>query len=157
MDESSSDFFFYPGLATAATPNPSSNAAAAPASESRPTPISILASPSAYAPQREFDAWDTAIQSNTRAAFEDFIRQFPDGRYATRARSLLASLIAGGSPVPAPLPAATQAAAGRSRADHELWERATASKRRADFEAYLAIHPDGRFADQAREALKLSR
>ncbi len=158
VDESSSDFFFYPGLATATatTTNSSPNAAAAPATDGPAAPRPV-ASPSAYGPQREFDAWDMAIQNSTRGAFEDFIRQFPDGRYAPRARSLLASLIAGGSAVPALAPVATQAAAGRSRAEHELGERATASKRRADYEAYLAIHPDGRFADQAREALKLSR
>jgi len=154
VDESSSDFFFYPGRGTAASP--AADSAAAPATESRPPP-SLAAAPSTYGPQREFDAWDTAIQSNTRAAFEDFIRQFPDGRYSSKARSLLANLIAGTSAVSAPLPVATQAAAGRSRAEHELWERATASKRRADYEAYLAIHPAGRFADQARDALKLSR
>lgn len=156
VDESSSDFFFYPGLAGATTTSPSANATAVPANDSPPPPRPV-ASPSTYAPQREFDAWDTAIQSNTRGAFEDFIRQFPDGRYAPRARSLLAGLTAGGNAVPAPAPVPTQAAAGRSRAEHELWDRAAASKRRTDYEAYLAIHPDGRFADQAREALKLSR
>ena len=154
VDESSSDFFFYPGRATAVTP--AADAAAAPATEGRPSP-SPSAAPSSYGPQREFDAWDTAIQSGTRSAFEDFIRQFPDGRYTPRARSLLANLIAGPTATPTPQPVATQPAAGRSRAEPELWERATASKRQADYEAYLAVHPDGRHANQAREALKLSR
>ncbi len=158
VDESSSDFFFYPGRATATgtAAGTAADPATTPATDSRPPP-SLAALPSMYGPQREFDAWDTAVQGGTRAAFEDFIRQFPDGRYSPRARSLLANLIAGSSAVPAPLPVATQAAAGRSRAEHELWERATASKRRADYEAYLAAHPEGRFAEQAREALKLSR
>jgi hypothetical protein len=158
VDESSSDFFFFPGRAPAATaaaeaaPAP----APAPAPDSRPAP-GPAAVPSGYGPQREFDAWDTASRSGTRAAFEGFIGQFPNGRYAPRARALLADLVAGTSAASTPQPVAIQPAAGRTRAEPELWERAAASKRRADYEAYLAIHPDGRHADQAREALKLSR
>lgn len=154
VDESSSEFFFYPGrpLATA----PSADAPAATATDSRPPP-STATGPSSYGPQREFDAWETAHLSGTAGAFESFIRQFPDGRYIPRARALLAALNAGTPPPPAPVPAGTQAAPGRSVAERELWQRAAASKRRADYEAYLTTYPDGRHADQARQAMEGKR
>jgi uncharacterized caspase-like protein len=120
VDESSSDFFFYPGRAGAvATTGPSPTPSSTPA----PTAASTLATPmaaaptpapvSSYAPQREFDAWEVATRSGTREAYEDFVRQFPNGRYNPHAQARLAALARGGSAAPAPLPPATQRPSGK--------------------------------------------
>lgn len=167
VDESSSEFYFHPprgGLA--ATPSPATPAAAGPGALEAPAAAQGAAAAAATAPpvaransgpQREFDAWETASQSGQRAALEDFVREFPDGRYSTRARALLAALTAGTAPpawhpkgVDQPVPALAEA-------ERESWQKALNSKRRADYEAYLAAHPDGRHADRARAILRTLR
>jgi uncharacterized caspase-like protein len=159
IDESSSEFFFYParGSATAvaspaALPQASTQAI-------RPTAPGAAA-PTAgagYGPQLEFDAWEAASQAGSRSALEDFIRQHPDGRYTPRARSLLAAAVAG-LPVPVvPTPSPIQPVPATSAAETAVWEKAASSRRRADYDAYLAAYPDGRFAEQARQARTSTR
>lgn len=93
VDESSSDFFFHLGRAGAV--------AAGPATEPPAPPPTAVAN--AYAPQREFDAWDQAARAGTREGFDAYLRQFSKGRYAGHAKARLA-LLAGAAPPPAPEP-----------------------------------------------------
>lgn len=162
VDESSSDFFFYP--AGAAVP------AAAPA----PAPVTVAAAPPAAAPApalvrteapapakpnnaysyadapREFDAWEAAVRGGTRAAYESFLQQYPSGRYAQQARTRLLAMGAApaGANAPPPSPA------NDPQVEREMWDRAVKSKRKADYEAYLNLYPNGRWAEPAREAIK---
>lgn len=110
VDESSSEFFFYPGRpgAVAAMP-PAPAPAPAAAAVAAPAPAQV----SSYGPQREFDAWEVAARSGTREAYEDFVRQFPAGRYTVHAQARLAALARGGSVAPAPIPPATQKPSGK--------------------------------------------
>lgn len=111
VDESSSEFFFYPGRAGAAV------AGTAPAPAPAPAPAApVAAAPppvSSYPPQREFDAWEVATRTGSREAYEDFVRQFPAGRYTVHAQARLAALARGGAATPAPLPPATQKPSGK--------------------------------------------
>lgn len=112
VDESSSDFFFYPGRAGAvasAGPAPAAPATAMPVPAPAPAPPPV----SSYAPQREFDAWELAARAGTREAYEDFVRQFPAGRYTVHAQARLAALARGGAAAPAPMPPATQKPSGK--------------------------------------------
>jgi uncharacterized caspase-like protein len=115
VDESSSEFFFHPGKPGTVT------ASATPSAVVSPAPTALAATAAAplsnYPPQREFDAWESASQNGSRGALEEFIRQYPDGRYTPRARVLLAAAIAGTAPPAAPLPPATQSAAKRAADD----------------------------------------
>jgi hypothetical protein len=184
VDESSSDFFFYPGgsaPAPAAAPGPAPAPAptpqvAAPVPAPAPAPIAAPAPPplsTAPAPspgaapvtaataQREFDGWEQALRGNSRAAFEEFLRQFPGGRYADRARSRIAEF---GAPPPAaaaapaaPAPGPKPAAGSNPAAEFEMWDRAQSSNKRADYEAYLRQYPSGRYADRARAAIPKSQ
>lgn len=100
VDESSSDFFFYP-------PRPGQMAvpAPAPAAPVAAAPPPVAAAPmSSYAPQREFDAWELASRGGTRESYEDFIRQYPAGRYTPHAQARLAQLTRGNAPAPMPSP-----------------------------------------------------
>jgi outer membrane protein assembly factor BamD (BamD/ComL family) len=105
--------------------------------------------------QREFDAWEAAGKTNTRASYERFVSQFPDGRYTPQARTKLAGMAAAPAPAavatPAPAPAA---AANNPQAEFEVWDRASTSNRKADYEDYLRLYPNGRYLELARAALK---
>jgi hypothetical protein len=154
-DESSDDFYFYPprsGQTPAPAPAPYvPEPAPAPAPAPRPDPLPIRPPAPAPAPtpapapapnpslseaQREFDAWEAAQRVNTRSAIEGFIGQFPQGRYVGMARQKLAGMPAAAAP-PAPV-AAPKPAAYNPQVEYELWDKADTSKRRADYEAYLA-------------------
>ena len=169
VDESSTDFFFYPTGSAAPAPafSPPAPAPApapvfsappspapAPAPVIRPPAPSPAAAPAAFGPQREFDDWEAAVKVGTRAALERFVSQYPEGRYTPQARVKIAGMGASPAPAPAPVAAPTPTAAHNPQAEFEMWDRAATSKRRADYEAYLAAYPNGRYVDLARAALK---
>ena len=69
--------------------------------------------------------------------------------------------LAGMQPAPAPAPTAPAvvaqakpANANNPQLEFETWDRAATSKRRDDYEQYLAVYPTGRYAELARAALK---
>ena len=177
VDESSSDFYFYPATAAAA-PAPAPVPLAVPAPAPAATPVSVAppgpapapvpapvpaprptAAPPAAAPaiseaQREFDAWEAASRAGTRSALEGFVLQFPQGRYTPQARVKISGMAAAPAPAPTPAPAPARPVANNPQAEFEVWDRADTSKRKADYEAYLAAYPNGRYVDLARAALK---
>lgn len=121
------------------------------------TPVSPprpAATTAAYDPQKEFDSWEAASRANTRAALEAFIAQYPEGRYTPQARQRVAGMAPAPVAAPAPAPAPARPAANNPQAEFEVWDRAVTSKRKADYEAYLAQYPNGRYVDLARAALK---
>lgn len=131
-----------------AAPNP-----AAVVRPSTPSPAAVT-SPSSYGPQREFDDWEAAVKVGTRAALERFVSQYPEGRYAPQARTKMVGLASAPVPAAAPVAAPKPAATHNPQAEFELWDRAATSKRRADYEAYLAAYPNGRYVDLARAAMQ---
>lgn len=173
-DESSSDFFFYPAGASeraqpvvAPDPQPlrQPDPVPAPAPRQQEAVRPVYAAPTtapapAPAPavsvsdaQRELDAWDAAERAGTRSALESFVSRYPDGRYTPRARVKLAGMAPAPVATPAPAPA-PRPAAHNPQAEFEVWDRATSSGRRADYEAYLQQYPNGRYVDLVRAALK---
>ena len=182
VDESSTDFFFYPKGSAAPAPVFSAPAPApapapvfsAPAPAPAPAPVfsappppapapapvirppapSPAAAPAAFGPQREFDDWEAAVKVGTRAALERFVSQYPEGRYTPQARVKIAGMAASPAPAPAPVAAPKPTAAHNPQAEYEMWDRAASSKRKADYEAYLAAYPNGRYVDLARAAVQ---
>jgi len=173
MDESSSDFFFYPAAGAVAMPAPAPAPAFEPPRATPPqggsTPVAAPP-PATFTPapapaaggtrvdaQREFELWEQAMRANTRSAFEAFVQSVPNGRYSDRARARIAQFgpPAGSAPAPAaPTPAPAPAGGGNNpAAEFALWDRAQSSNRRADYEAYLRQYPNGRYADRARVAM----
>lgn len=186
VDESSSDFFFYPAQGSAQpvpagtgggsqrvapvpdpTPVRPAQTYTPPAQPYTPpaqpyTPPAPVVAPAAPQPvpgggalpvvtsrteaQREFDAWEAATRSPTRASFEGFLSQFPNGRYAAQARSRLAGM-GGAAPVAAPVQAPAKP---NPQAEFEYWERITARGTREAYQEYLRTYPNGRYADIAR-------
>ncbi len=180
VDESSADFFFYPAGSGAApspapfavpapipapapaprpaAPTPAPMAAPAPAPYVAPAPPPRPATAAATAandPQREFDAWEAAAAAGTRASLERYLSQYPEGRFVPLARNTLSGLAASPAPAPVATPAPSPApAANNPQAEFEVWDRASTSNKKADYEAYLRAYPNGRYVDLARAAIK---
>jgi hypothetical protein len=107
VDESSTDFFFYPpkpgsAVATPGPVQPATVPAAAlpPATQPMPrqggapeaaAPALAPATP-ANALQAEFELWDRAANSKRREDYEAYLRAYPNGRYAERVREALKQL-----------------------------------------------------------------
>jgi hypothetical protein len=148
MDESSSEFYFYPAPAEparqAAKPSPSLLPSALPS----PSPVALPepARPSAAprpaqapqtvpaartTPQSEFEAYRNAVN----AEFEAFRNQQAGSR----------------SSAPAP---AAQPAGANAQAEADLWELTTRRGGRVDYENYLKLYPNGRYSDIARARLR---
>lgn len=116
VDESSTDFFFYPptGAGTVAAPpappllaapsgtGPAAKPATTAATSAGPTPAAPVvkvepapppvATPAANTLQAEFEAFDRAANSRQRADYETYLRLYPNGRYVDRAREALKKL-----------------------------------------------------------------
>lgn len=142
-----------PVPAPAPLPAPVPAPAPAPAPIAAPVPSPA---PSVSEAQREYDAWEAAQRSNTRSAIESFVRAFPQGRYVGMAQQKLAGMAPAPAPAPVPVPPA-KPAAPNPQVEYEVWDKADTSKKRSDYEAYLATYPNGRYADLARAALKTAR
>jgi formylglycine-generating enzyme required for sulfatase activity len=107
-------------------------------------------------------AWQAAESSNSAAAFQAYLGEFPSGMYAPAARIKLASLkpaaalapvpVAPAAPVAAPL--LTPVPAGTRDPEAFVWRDAQARGGREHFEAYLQQYPKGRNAAAARAAIK---
>jgi hypothetical protein len=182
VDESSTDFFFFPAGGGAPAPAPIAAPTPAPAPApviaapapvvapapapaprppvTTPAPTPPAAAGAAGDPQREFDAWEAANRTGTRSAYEGFVRQYPDGRYTPRAKARITEL--GAPPAAAPAPSAAPAPApakpaASPQSEFDLWDKAQTSNLKVDYENYLRQFPNGRYADRARAALSSAK
>ena len=119
VDESSTDFYFYP---------PSGAVSAG------PTPSPLSSPPLLAAPP--------AAQLAT-----------PTAKPVLSAQPGTAAVKPEAAP-PAAAAAPAPAGANTLQAEFDAYDRAANSRQRADYEAYLRLYPNGRYADRAREALK---
>ena len=86
---------------------------------------------------------------------ERYLAQYPQGRYVPLARDKLSGMAASPAPAPVATPAPAAApAAHNPQAEFEVWDRASTSNKKADYEAYLRVYPNGRYVDLARAAIK---
>ena len=122
VDESSTDFYFYPpGGASAVAPLSSPTFTPPPA----PPLLAAPAGPAAAKPPAAAPAGNPVAKSDAPP-----------------------------SPSPSPSPSPAPAGANSLQAEFDTFDRAANSRQRADYEAYLRLYPNGRYADRAREALK---
>ena len=163
IDEASTDFYFYPpggdAQTAAATAAPALIPVSAPPAASTVAPAKppvatqvAIPSPAATSAQSDLDAYEAALAKGTRAAMEAYLSQFPGGRYNAAAKARLARLQA--TAPPAPPATAPAASTNPLQAEFEVWDRAATSKRKDDYQRYLGLYPNGRYADLARAALK---
>jgi uncharacterized caspase-like protein len=91
--------------------------------------------------------WESVAQSDDMVELALFLRAYPGSIYAPEVRRRLASLSGTAEKPAAPVPVA--APAGPGEAEIALIVRAQTSGLRPDYEAYLAAHPAGAFAELA--------
>jgi adenylate cyclase len=100
----------------------------------------------------ELALWDS-VKDGSPAELESYLEQYPEGTFASLARTRLdtAALSSATGPT-APTPAEIAAAA----LDLAFWDSIKDSNRREELQAYLEQHPDGHFAGLARARLSSS-
>ena len=97
----------------------------------------------------ELALWES-VRDGSASELETYLEQYPEGTFASLARTRLDA--AAGSP-----PASATATPAAHALDLALWDSVKDSNRREELEAYLRQHPDGHFADLARNAARLAR
>ena len=144
--------------AAAATPAPEPAPAPAQAAPAAPAPAApaTATAPAATAPAaaptgatREEAQWLLASSLNNAAAYEAYLREYPDGRFAPIARAALERIraLAQEAP-PAPAPAVTAASE-----EETLWKAVRNIDMPLVYESFLGKYPNGRHAADARARL----
>jgi class 3 adenylate cyclase len=96
----------------------------------------------------ELALWDS-VKDGSPAELESYLEQYPEGTFASLARTRRDA--AAGSPAGAVAPAPPDAVA--EALDLAFWNSVKDSNRRDELAAYLEQHPDGHFAALARARL----
>lgn len=104
------------------------------------------------AAQIEDELWDAIRESDKASVFEEYLRQYPKGRYQAQARVKLAGLREAAKPV-APALAPVTASAGDTP-ETALWKAVSQGGGSDDYEVYLAQYPKGTYAALARNRIK---
>jgi hypothetical protein len=96
----------------------------------------------------ELALWDS-VKEGSPAEFESYLEQYPEGTFASLARTRLdAAALSPPSPAtPTPEEVAAEAL------DLAFWNSVKDSDRREELQAYLEQHPSGHFAGLARARL----
>lgn len=130
--------------------------------------VQAVATPPVYVPagktaeQIEDDTWDIVKGSADIESLEEFLRQYPKGRYVGQARVAIAKVKldarrASGTAVapevpPAAVPVPMEAAA--ADAETALWKAIEAGRDVDDYRVYLTQYPSGKFVALARQRLQ---
>lgn len=133
-------------------------------------------SPATSRQRSEIDHWQMASKSNQASAYEGYLREFPQGRYAAIARLRLDRLQAAATPSlpeapatatasrPAPVRPPTAATAATrtpapsptapdTKPEEAAWTRASTDNSVAAYREYLRKYPKGGYAALARDRL----
>jgi|GEM_PF-5605694 len=86
-------------------------------------------------------AYNLAKDTNSVEAYESYLKDHPKGRHKDEAITAIDDL------------KRRIAAENKAKEEKAAWEKASTSKKKADYEAYLAKHSDGPNADKATAAL----
>ena len=131
------------------------------------------APPAAAAAQSEIELWRMASRSDKANAYENYLKEYPKGRYADLARLRLerihsrppalvppvATQPQESKPRPAAPAAAAPAAAPKATpsGEEDLWTTVTTINEAPAYEAYLHQYPRGRYAALAKDRLANAR
>lgn len=133
-------------------------------------PESVQSAPPAPRLSREDELWRKANTADKTGSYQNYLKEFPKGRYAELARLRLENIRAktaarqtvapaqeaktksANAAAPA-APPAPQASTPSPSADEELWNTAATINEAAAYEAYLHKYPNGRFSAVAKDKL----
>lgn len=138
------DFYFLPGTGGQSAP------------ATQVASISPQLAGARTAAQIEDELWDAIKDSDKAGVFEEYIKQYPKGRYLALARVRIAGLRDAAKPLPSAVPPAPTLAVSGARDDPEtaLWTAVSQSGGSDDYDVYLKQYPKGKYAGLARQRMK---
>ncbi len=100
----------------------------------------------------EQEGWESVQGSGNIASVQEYLKQYPKGRFAGQAKILISNLKGGGvRPVEPVTPVVVNP--GRSDGESDLWAEVQKGNSRDDYDAYLAQYPKGKFVALARSRI----
>ncbi|WP_395020448.1 caspase domain-containing protein [Dongia sp.] len=114
-------------------------------------PAAVTTAPAASSLEVEKVVWDAIKDSKQAGDYQAYLDQYPNGAFASIAKSRMASL--GGAPAPAPAAATVAPTAAKSGAEKAMWDSISTSKQAGDYQAFLDQYPQGTYAPLARSRL----
>lgn len=102
----------------------------------------------------EAETWIAANNANTIAAYELYLKAYPNGKYATAANIKVLNLQQSGSVKPVTTIVNTQPQADTIDAETAYWRTVEKNDLLGEYKKYLQIYPNGRFAEVARQKLQ---
>lgn len=108
------------------------------------------------AAQIEDELWDAIKDNDKVSVLEEYLRQYPKGRYLAQARIKLAGLKTAAKPVPGAVPPAPTFAPPSAGDDPDtaLWKAASQGGSADDYAVYLKQYPKGKYLGLARQRLQ---
>ncbi len=107
------------------------------------------------AAQIEDELWDAIKDGEKASVFEEYLKQYPKGRYLAQARVKIARLKAEArQPAPAAAPSAPTPAAAGSDPETALWSEVQKGNTADDYDVYLKQYPKGKYVALARQRLQ---
>jgi adenylate cyclase len=113
-----------------------------------PSPVTISELSADNEVALELALWD-GVKDGSPAELDSYLEQYPEGTFASLARTRLEATVASNNGPP-PSPPADPAA---DALDLAFWNSVKDSNRREELQAYLEQHPNGHFAGLARARL----
>jgi formylglycine-generating enzyme required for sulfatase activity len=98
----------------------------------------------------EQDTWDSVRDSGSIASIQEYLKQYPKGRFAGQAKVLIANLKS--TPAKPAEPATTSP--GREDNETALWVEIKNSTSKDDYDAYLSQYPKGKYIALAKSRIK---
>jgi hypothetical protein len=97
----------------------------------------------------EQETWENARDSASIGAVQEYLKQYPKGRFVGQAKVLIATLKA--TPVKFAEPVASSS---REDSESALWNEVQKGHSKDDYDAYLAQYPKGKYAALAKSRIK---
>ena len=97
----------------------------------------------------EQDTWEGVRDSNNAGAVQEYLKQYPKGRFAGQARVLIATLKGGGARPVEPVVVNPV----HSDGEGDLWAEVQKGNSRDDYDAYLLQYPKGKYVALARSRI----
>jgi len=91
---------------------------------------------------KEVYAWLEAKSSNTKSSYERYIRDYPNGKYVSDARSRVRDIVN------------AESTETSRKQDESAWQKAKSSNTKSSYERYIRDYPDGNYVSEARSKIR---
>jgi murein DD-endopeptidase MepM/ murein hydrolase activator NlpD len=118
---------------------------------STPSPAPYLA-PARTPEQIEDETWNIIKIASDQTSLEEYLKQYPKGRYVAQAKIVLAQVKADNRRASI-APTATSAADGAD-VEYALWQAISTGNTVDDYEVYIQQYPRGKYAPLARQRIQ---